>query len=107
MINATFLVNESGSILGFQISGHANYSNSQPDVICAAVSSAAYMATNTITDIIKIAADVSVDNSGKMFLKIKKDDYNPCKDILQGLKLHLIALEELYPENIVVNYMEV
>ena len=107
MINVDFLVDNQGSILGFQISGHSGFAEIGSDIVCAAVSSAAFMTTNTITDILKINAGTFVDNSGKMFVKIKNEISISCKDILLGFKLHMISLEEMYPENITVNYLEV
>lgn len=107
MIEANFIVNEAGNILGFNVFGHSDYNINGNDIVCAAVSSACYMAANTIVDILNIDAEVSVDNNGKMMLAIKKDDSFKCRDILLGLKIHLIALEEQYPENINVNYTEV
>ena len=107
MINVDFLVDNQGSILGFQISGHSGFAEIGSDIVCAAVSSAAFMTANTITDILKINAETFVDNSGKMFFKIKNEISISCKDILLGFKLHMISLEEMYPENITVNYLEV
>ena len=107
MINVDFLVDNQGSILGFQISGHSGFSEFGSDIVCAAVSSAAFMTANTITDILKINAETFVDNSGKLFFKIKNEIPISCKDILLGFKLHMISLEEMYPENITVNYLEV
>ena len=107
MINVDFLVDNQGDILGFQISGHSGFAENGSDIVCAAVSSAAFMTANTITDILKINAETFVDNSGKMFFKIKNKISISCKDILLGFKLHLISLEEMYPENITVNYLEV
>lgn len=107
MITADFIVNEIGDILGFKISGHSGYNLNGDDIVCAAVSSACYMAANTIIDILGIDAKVSVDNDGKMVLAVEKKDAFKCRDILLGLKIHLIALEEQYPENINVNYAEV
>lgn len=107
MINVDFLVDNQGSILGFQISGHSGFAEIGSDIVCAAVSSAAFMTANTITDILKINVETFVDNSGKMFFKIKNEISISCKDILLGFKLHMISLEEMYPENITVNYLEV
>ena len=56
MIRAVFFEGENGR--GFEISGHAGGS-AGTDIVCAAVSSAVYMAANTVTDVIKIHADIS------------------------------------------------
>lgn len=107
MIIADFIVNKAGSILGFNVSGHSGYNLNGNDIVCAAVSSACYMVANTIIDILNIDAKVNIHNNGKMILTIDENDTHKCNDILLGLKIHLIALEEQYPENINVNYTEV
>ncbi len=107
MVNVEFLVNKSGLLLGFQISGHSNFAENGSDIVCAAISSAAYMVANTVIEIMNVESEVLVDDSGKMLLKIKKEDFSICKDILLGFKLHMFSLEEQYPENIAVNYVEV
>lgn len=106
MILIRFLSEDCGSLVGFIIEGHADYANSGEDIVCAAVSSAAYMTVNTITDIIKAEADVAVDD-GMMFVRVAAGDAVRCRDIFMGLKLHLIGLEEQYPDRIQVHYMEV
>lgn len=77
------------------------------DIICSAVSSAAFMTANTITEVIKADAVISVDEDGEMYLRIRDKDAGACQEILSGLKLHMFALEEQYPDNIHVNYSEV
>lgn len=106
MIDAEFFVNSSGEILGFHLSGHAEMDDYGRDVVCAFVSSAAYMAANTITDIIHAEADVSADD-GDMCVMVAKKDAVLCRDILDGLKLHLLNTQEQYPEFLNVNYTEV
>lgn len=107
MISVDFFVLSSGEIVGFNISGHAGLAPAGQDILCAAVSSAAYMVLNTISDVIKANANITVNDLGAMSLKVSTKDYLACKDILLGFKLHLLALEEQYPEHIIVNYMEV
>ena len=97
-----------GEIVGFQICGHAGYDEFGKDIICSAVSSAAYMTLNTVTELLKINCDAVVDqNSGYMKFKINHEDAQMCRVIFEGLKLHLIMLEEAYPKNISVDYEEV
>ena len=82
---------------GFLISGHSGYAESGEDIICASVSSAAYMTANTITEILKVNAQINVSDA-KMKLIVKKEQRHISKDILLGLKLHLDSLSEQYPE---------
>lgn len=106
MIKTEFFTNKNGAILGFQIKGHSESAEFGNDIICAAVSSAAYMTANTITDVIGVCADVIVDE-GEMSLTMTEKGALLCRDVMSGFKLHMVALEEQYPENINVNYTEV
>ena len=108
MLSAKFFVLESGTIIGFELCGHSGYAESGKDIVCSAVSSAAYMTVNTITDVMGIPADVNINESiGYMKILISTKDALLCKDILNGFKSHLLFLEEIYSKNINVNYTEV
>lgn len=107
MIAAYFFTAKNGDLLGFSISGHAEWGISGDDIVCSAVSSAAFMTANIITDIIGVSADVTIDKTGSMILKISPNDSYRCREILLGFKLHMVILEDQYPENIKVNYTEV
>jgi uncharacterized protein YsxB (DUF464 family) len=104
MICAEFFTQPNGGLSGFCISGHNGRSGE--DIICAAVSSAAYMTANTITDIIKAEAHITVDD-GYMLVRILPKEITSCRYLLEGFKLHMISLEEQYPQNINVSYTEV
>lgn len=93
-------------ICGFEISGHSGYSTDGSDIVCAAVSSAAYMTANTITDVLHINAAVTEDD-GLMLLRMSSQDALKAKDIMSGLKLHLTALSEQYKKFLKVRFSEV
>ena len=93
------------AILGFTLSGHAGAGDHGQDIVCAAVSSAAYMTANTITEIIGAPADIAVDD-GYMKLLVT-DHIDGCGDILSGFRLHLQALQEQYPTRIQLMNTEV
>lgn len=108
MLKVEFYVTENGNICGFGIFGHAGYSEQGSDIVCAAVSSAAYMTVNTMTEILRIDVRAEInDKLGIMKVNIDDCDISACADILHGLKLHLFLLEDMYPDNIEVNYVEV
>lgn len=108
MINAVFFTSDKSEIVGFEISGHSGYADSGNDIVCSAVSSACYMAANTLTDVMHADAEINVNEKiGYMSLTVDDKYITMSRDILTGLKMHLILLEELYPENIKVKYMEV
>lgn len=94
-------------IYGFRISGHSGFGEEGADIICASVSSAAYMAANTVTDVIGCAPALQVDD-GDMYLRLPtEDEAQRCRVILDGLRLHLSSLGEQYPAYIKVTYSEV
>ena len=105
MISVVFFGNEPYS--GFHITGHSDMNPGGPEILCAAVSSAAYMAANTVTDVIGCDPTIRVDD-GDMYLKLKTEsEAQRCRDILDGLQLHLSALAQQYPEIIKLTYSEV
>lgn len=106
MIKVVFYESITGEVIGFRISGHAKYEKAGKDIVCAAVSSASYMAINTLTEILNIHANVSVDN-GKMEVAINEKDTLLCRDILNGFRLHIKSLEKIYPKHLKVIFMGV
>ena len=99
MTSVKFLV-EGKTLCGFEINGHSslNCDDEVGKIVCAAVSSAAFMAANTVTDIIGDSAEVEVDD-GKMTFVCKKPS-DATEKVLLGLKLHLTALADDYSNNI-------
>ena len=98
MIKATFY--KRGKILcGFEISGHSGYDEEGADIICASVSSVAYMAVNTITDVIGDKADISISDG--YFRFTTDSSRNETKVVLEGLNLHVKALADDYCEYII------
>ena len=103
MIKVIFFI-KGKNISGFSITGHAKYSEGD-DIVCASVSSAAYMAANTLTDVIGAKADIEEQN-GKM--SVRTDSASPeAQTVLKGFRLHLEQLADQYPENIKCNNSEV
>ena len=101
MIRVRFLVGNR-QLQGFEIKGHAMFAQSGEDVVCAAVSSAAYMAANTVTEVIRVNAKAEADD-GRMLLMLEKAD-EKTETVLRGLELHLTELSKQYPENIKIIY---
>ena len=101
MIRVKFLIGNK-QLTGFEIKGHAMFAESGSDVVCAAVSSAAFMAANTITEIIGAKADASADD-GMMCVTLSQSD-EQIETVLRGLELHLTELSKQFPENIKIIY---
>ncbi len=89
---------------GFSVKGHctADVHDEEGRLVCASVSSAVYMAANTITEVIKDKADIKINEvNGEMILKVD----SPSKEtltVLKGFKIHILQLSEQYPDCIKV-----
>ena len=72
------------------------------DIVCAAVSSAALMAANTITDVIGTPAKAEAESGSMIFYLSETNEKTEA--ILRGFELHLKELSKQYPLNIKVIY---
>lgn len=99
MIKARFFT-EDNLICGYEISGHSGSAETGQDIICAFVSSAAYMAANTISEILKAQIEAEVAD-GYMNIRVASK-LSEAQQILEGLRLHLRSLAGDYPDNIKV-----
>ena len=91
------------AVTGFDASGHAGCGTEGNDIVCAAVSSAAYLAANTLTDVLSADADVKVDPNGRMTLALRSEN-EPAQQLLKGLERHIRMLSEQYPDRIKIIY---
>ena len=107
MIRAEFFADAEGRLLGFSITGHAGMAEAGSDILCAAVSSAAYMTANTVLEVLHITPVTLRVDDGDMLFRVAERDEKACKDLFSGFKLHLLGLEEQYPEYLRVRYTEV
>ena len=68
------------------------------DIVCASISSAAYLTANTLTEIVGAKADVKVGEANFRF--ILRDKLEEAQSHLKGLRLHLESLAGDYDEYI-------
>ena len=95
MVRVSFK-SRNGALCGFTLSGHAGAGTSGNDIVCAAVSSAAFMAVNTITEILGCDIEAETDDG---FMDITLVGGSPAaSDIVSGFKLHIEQLAEQYPD---------
>ena len=106
MIKVNFYHSEKGAPIGFMIKGHAGYGTHGNDIVCSAVSSAAYMTANTIIEILGINPSASVQD-GIMEIILPQESAEKGKDILLGFELHLRELAKQYPKNVTITTTEV
>lgn len=97
MVKASFCIREDS--VSFTIKGHSGFSEEGSDIVCAAVSSAAYMTVNTITEILGVKGNVKVKDG---YLQFKFSGNNAARDIVKGLHLHLEELSRDYPDYVTV-----
>ena len=99
MISIKFL-SADGRLEGFSLTGHGT-SDEGDDfgrIVCSAVSSAVYMAANTLTEIVGAEADVFDDGDLLSFRLTSKIPEGQM--VLRGFELHVTELSREYPENI-------
>ena len=87
------------AIAGFEINGHSGAGEKGHDIVCAAISSAAYMAANTITEVIGAKAQISTAD-GAMKLLLASGAEEECRVTLEGFMLHIKQLRKQRPKNI-------
>lgn len=101
MIRAAFTIR--GDTAEFTVKGHSGAGEQGTDIICAAVSSAAYMTVNTITEILGVAAEAE-DRDG--YMHFRSNGSKPAADIVKGLQLHLAQLAQQYPAFVTITTEE-
>ncbi len=99
MTSVKFLLKDEG-ISGFEITGHSSRgaNDAEGKIVCAAVSSAAYMAANTIIEVIGDRCDAVVDDAKMKILVHTPSEKSTA--VLNGLKLHLTELSKQYSKRI-------
>lgn len=98
MTRSKFLLRD-GTFYGFVLDGHSGYAAAGADIVCAAVSSAAYLTVNTITAMAAGEARVAVDD-GHMVLRLRHAQAAACQALLVGFYRHMRQLERQYPDQI-------
>lgn len=93
----------SGLLTGFSLTGHSTAceSDTEGKIVCSAVSSAAYMAANTLTEIIGAKADITVEE-GSMTVRLT-DRIGESQEVLKGFRLHMTELAKQYQSRINVS----
>ena len=103
MTEARYLF-EDDILVGFHLTGHSTASADDElgKLVCASISSAAYMVANTITEIIGAEASATVnEDAGEMLLKVKSD-YEMALPVLLGFKLHMEQLSKQFTDYITI-----
>ena len=99
MTKIAFLSDAAG-ICGFEVAGHSteNCYDLEGKLVCSAVSSAAYMAANTVTEIIGDKCDAVVDD-GMMKILVENPS-EKSRAVLEGFRLHISELSKQYSKRL-------
>lgn len=98
--------NDGGVITGYEISGHStsSFDDIEGKIVCSAVSSAAYLTANTLSEFVKAQILAEVEDG---YMKIEvKSKLSESQITLKGLLLHARELANQY-RNYVKVYSEV
>ncbi len=98
MISAVCSFGEHGAA-GFTVAGHSGSAEAGADIVCAAVSSAVYMAANTLTEVLGLSPETEV-RDGFLSVRLARGETEAALPIIKGLSLHLRGLQEQYPDYI-------
>ena len=94
-----------GRMSAVTVSGHALYADIGEDIVCAGVTSALQLTCNAVTEILGVAADVSVGEA-KISLTLPDGTGQAASDFLRALHLHYTLMSEQYPKHITVTVQE-
>ena len=104
MVRMTLFARD-GMLCGFRMSGHAG-GQAGTDIVCAAISSAALLAANTVTDVCGCHA-VTRMRDGYLLLSVVTGDCDRAQETLEGLRLHMEELQRQYPDRLHLDLLEI
>lgn len=106
MVDAQFYRSgDTQRLLGFGISGHADYADEGSDIVCASVSSAVMLTANTVTEVFHLNAKVK-DMKNEILLKLTDDPDGTGDKLLLGLLTHLYLLSQQFPQAVEVKVID-
>ncbi|HCH28503.1 MAG TPA: ribosomal-processing cysteine protease Prp [Ruminococcaceae bacterium] len=100
MTKVVFFADSDSRICGFEISGHSTEAEKDAEgkIVCSAVSSAAYMTANTVSDI--IGDEINSEVLDGYMRIIVKHPSEASQKVLEGFKLHISELSKQYQTRI-------
>ena len=102
MTAVTFLKKADG-FSGYSFRGHSGYACEGEDIVCAAISSAAYLTANDL-ELLGIKTDVTVKDG---LFKLAAEGSDTASKLIEGLYRHMLQLQEQYGNYIKVKISEV
>ena len=115
MTKITILKNTAGSIIGYEIKGHANYGAHGEDILCAAISILSQTALISLNEVCGISendiAYIIKDKKGYMKvslpLELSMEQREKADIVLKTMEVGLKGLIDIYPDYITLKYREV
>lgn len=107
MIVASFRKKQN-KIVGFNIEGHSGYAESGNDIICSAVTAVSTATANGITEVLKIKAEIKMDD-GFLNLNVKKnsdEDIEKCQVLFETMLLSFENIVKVFRDYIEVIIVE-
>ncbi len=107
MVNVTFFQDRT-RLRGFTCSGHADYTDGEPDIVCSAVSALVITCINSVETLTEDVFRCSSDkDSGSIQFFLEEGSGEKSQLLLNSLALGLEELESSYKENIDLIFEEV
>ena len=110
MTNVTIRKNQNDKIIGFDLCGHAGYSNFGDDIVCASISTATQMTVNGINELCREAFFIYHEDEvqGRQIGMIKSRMYDDAvaQALLKSMELALLDIQSQYPLNIKVTIIQ-
>ncbi len=94
---------------GFSVTGHSGYADAGQDIVCAAVSSAAELTANALTEIVGVQCDIEVD-ADKPLLSVtleNEDKADLCRMFIKAFELQIEGIAQSYPKYLTIKKSEV
>lgn len=101
------------SIVGFEVSGHAQYEDRGKDIVCAAVSVLTINSINTLEEVLKLKKEINYsqeDNLITLDINTKSLDENRLHDtqvVLRSFELGITSILREYQDYVELYYKEV
>ena len=87
-----------GSIVAFEISGHAGYADHGYDIVCSAVSSVSITMTNGITTVLGIQPEIEMNEDGFLSVDLSNNSLEDIKKSEVLLNTMLLSFTEMAKE---------
>jgi len=110
MTEVSLYKNKNGKIVKFVVDGHTDFADIGSDVLCAAVSTAATMTLNGITEVAGICVGFEVRDAYIECVlpdNLSKSEQEKCELLINTMMLALHDLEQQYEKHITITELEV